>query len=152
MLLAAQPELVTPVLQLAQRVVTRHLLGQAGLKADEGHGGAVTPIQRLGSAANPNVHLRCLVLDGVYRGSGDGVPAFVEVAAPTDYELHALLQTFITWLMKLLTRRGVLVEDMGRPTWPSPTPTQTRRGRCGRCRRRPSRIASPSDRAPGRRC
>ena len=38
-LLAAQPELVTPVLQVVQRVVTRHLLRQAGLKADEGHGG-----------------------------------------------------------------------------------------------------------------
>jgi hypothetical protein len=40
LLLAAQPELVTPVLQVVQRVVTRHLLGQAGLKTDEGHGGA----------------------------------------------------------------------------------------------------------------
>ena len=113
LLLAAQPELVTPVLQVVQRMVTRHLLGQAGLKAEEGHGGAVTLIQRFGSAANLNIHLHCLVLDGVYRGGGDGVPAFVEVAAPTDDELHTLLQTLITRLMKLLTRRGVLVEDMG---------------------------------------
>jgi hypothetical protein len=30
----------------------RHLLDRAGLKADEGHGGAVTLIQRFGSAAN----------------------------------------------------------------------------------------------------
>ena len=81
-LLAAQPELVTPVLQVVQRVVTRHLLGQAGLKADESHGGAVTLTPRSGSAANLNVHLHCLVLDGVYRGGGEGVPAFVEVAAP----------------------------------------------------------------------
>ena len=29
-----------PVLQVVQRVVTRHLLARAGLKADEGHGGA----------------------------------------------------------------------------------------------------------------
>ena len=33
--------------------------------------------------------------------------------APTDDVLHALLQTIITRLMQLLTRRGVLVEDMG---------------------------------------
>ncbi len=112
-LLAAQPELVTPVLQVVQRVVTRHLLDGAGLNAGEGHGGAVTLIQRFGSAANLNIHLHCLVLDGVYRGAGDGVPAFVEAAAPTDDELHALLQTLITRLMKLLMRRGVLVEDMG---------------------------------------
>jgi len=33
--------------------------------------------------------------------------------APTDEELHALLHTVIDRLMKMLTRRGVLVEDMG---------------------------------------
>ena len=66
-LLAAQPELVTSVLQVVQRVLTRHLLGAAGLKAEEGHGGAVTLIQRFGSAANLNIRLHCLVLDGVYR-------------------------------------------------------------------------------------
>jgi hypothetical protein len=49
---AAQPELVTPVLQVVQRVVTRHLLDAAGLDADEDRGGAVRLIQRFGSAAN----------------------------------------------------------------------------------------------------
>ena len=34
-LLAARPELVTPVLQVVQRLITRHLLGQAGPSADE---------------------------------------------------------------------------------------------------------------------
>jgi hypothetical protein len=33
--------------------------------------------------------------------------------APTDDELHALLHTVIARLMKMLTRRGVLVEEMG---------------------------------------
>ena len=42
LLLAAQPELVTPALQVVQRVVTRHLLDRAGLKAAGSHGGAVT--------------------------------------------------------------------------------------------------------------
>ena len=83
-LLAAQPELVTPVLQVVQRVVERHLLGHTGLKSDEGQGGAVTLIQRFGSAANLNIHLHCLVLDGVYRCDGDGAPSFVEAGAPTD--------------------------------------------------------------------
>ena len=94
-LLAAQPELVTPVLQVVQRLVTRHLLDAAGLKADEGQGGAVTLIQRFGSAANLNIHLHCLVLDGVYRRAADGSPAFIEAASPTDDELHALLQSVI---------------------------------------------------------
>ena len=115
-LLAAQPELVTPVLQVVQRLVARHLLQAAGLKAEEGHGGAVTLIQRFGSAANLNIHLHCLVLDGVYRCGADDAPEFVEVGSPTDDEVRALLQTIITRLMKMLTRRGVLVQDMGQ-TW-----------------------------------
>ena len=58
-LLAAQPELVTPVLQVVQRVVTRYLLDHAGLKHDKGHSGAVTLIQRFGSAANLNIQPTC---------------------------------------------------------------------------------------------
>jgi Transposase zinc-binding domain len=52
LLLAAQPELITAVLQVVQRVLSRYLLGQAGIKAGEGDCGSVTLIQRFGSAAN----------------------------------------------------------------------------------------------------
>jgi hypothetical protein len=56
------------------------------------------------------------VLNGVYRCGADGVPVFVEAGAPSDDELHALLHTVIARLMKMLTRRGVLVEETGQ-TW-----------------------------------
>ncbi|MBA3477001.1 MAG: transposase [Lautropia sp.] len=62
--------------------ITRLLFDQAGLKADQADSGAVTLIQRFGSAANLNIHLHCLVLGGVYRRT-DGEPVFVEVPAPT---------------------------------------------------------------------
>ena len=104
---------MTLVLQVVHRVITRHLLGQAGLKPDEADSGAVTLIQRFGSAANLNIHRHCLVLDGVYRRSADGAPAFVEAPAPTDEALQAVLQKIIKRTMKLLTRRGVLVEEEG---------------------------------------
>ncbi|MBK7060170.1 MAG: transposase zinc-binding domain-containing protein [Rubrivivax sp.] len=52
LLLAAQPKLVTPVLQVVHRAITRFLLDQAGLKAEQADSGAVTLIQRFGSAAN----------------------------------------------------------------------------------------------------
>ena len=111
LLLAAQPKLVTPVFQVVHRVITRHLLGQAGLKAGEADSGAVTLIQRFGSAANLNIHMHCLVLDGVYRCGTDGEPEFVEVPAPTDEALQAVLHKVITRMMKLLTRRGVVEEE-----------------------------------------
>jgi hypothetical protein len=52
----------------------------------------------------------------LYRCGADGVPVFAQAGAPTDDELHALLHTVIARLMKMLTRRGVLVEEMGQ-TW-----------------------------------
>ena len=53
-------------------MITRHLLGQAGLKSEEADSGAVTLIERFGSAANLNIHLHCLVLDGGYKRGIDG--------------------------------------------------------------------------------
>ena len=95
------------MLQVVHRLITRHLPGQAGLKADEAGSGAVRLIQRFGSAANLNIHLHCLVLDGVYRRGADGAPEFVELAAPTDDALQTVLHKIIARLMKLLTRRTI---------------------------------------------
>ena len=53
------------------------------------------------------------MLDGVYRIGTDGEPVFVEVATPTDQALQAVLHKIITRTMKLLTRRGVLIEEQG---------------------------------------
>ena len=55
---------------------------------------------------------RLVRLSSVYRRT-DGDPVFVEVSAPTDQDLLALLHKIIARLMKLLTRRGVLVEEEG---------------------------------------
>ena len=57
-----------------------------------------------------SVRLHCLVLDGVYRRTG-GEPVLVQADSPTDEALQALLHKIITRLMKLLTRRGVLIEE-----------------------------------------
>ena len=79
---------------------------QTGFKADEANRAAVKLIQRFGSAANFNIHLYRLLPDRVYRRT-DGEPVVVEVPAPTDEELQALLHKIITRQMKLLTRCGV---------------------------------------------
>ena len=151
LLLAAQPKLVTPVLLVVHREITRHLLGQAGLKPDEADSGAVTLIQRFGSAANLNIHLHCLVLDGVYR-RGIETPEFVEAPAPTDEALQSVLLKIITRTMKMLTRRGCWSKRRVRPTWPTTTAIRTKRARSGRCKPPRVRTALPSARAPARRC
>jgi len=97
---------------MVHRAITRFLLDQAGLKPGQADSGAVTLIQRFGSAANLNIHLHCLVLYGAYRRTA-GDPVFVEVPAPIDEALQALLHKIISRLMKLLTWRGVLVNEEG---------------------------------------
>jgi len=51
-LLAAHPHLLSPVLQVINRAVSTFLIKQAGLTRAEAQTGAVTLIQRFGSAAN----------------------------------------------------------------------------------------------------
>ena len=87
---AAPPDLLTPVLRIVHRVITGFLLKEAGLKCATADTGAVTFIQRFGSAANLNIHLHCLVLDGVYRCTG-GEPVFQQARAPACDELQGLL-------------------------------------------------------------
>ena len=110
-LFAAQPQLLAPLLQVIHRVIASFLLKRAGLKRTAASTDAVTLIQRFGSAANLNIHLHCLVLDGVYRNS---TAVFHEVAAPTSEELQALLAKIITRIMRLLTKHGFLSEEQDR--------------------------------------
>ncbi len=111
-LFASHPDLLSPVLQVINRAISTFLTQQAGLKRTEAQTGAVTLIQRFGSAANLNIHLHCLFLDGVYRIAGD-VPVFQSVCAPTAEQLQTLLTKIIKRVMTLLTRRGYLIEEQG---------------------------------------
>ena len=99
LLLAAQPKLVTPVPQVVHRVITRFLVKRAIVKADDADSGAITLIQRFGFAANLNIHLHGLVLDGVYLHGTDGVPACVQTLAPTDEELLTVLHKIVAHTM-----------------------------------------------------
>jgi hypothetical protein len=113
LLFAAQPQLLAPLLQAIHRVIAGFLVKRAGFKLSRADTGAVTLIQRFGSAANLNIHLHCLVLDGVYLNR-DGEPVFHEAAAPTSEELQALLAKIISRIMRLLTRQGILIEEQDR--------------------------------------
>jgi Putative transposase len=74
-LLAAHRQLLSGVLQIVHRAIATFLIKPSGLKRTETHTGAGTRIQRFGSAANLNIHVHCLVLDGVYLSHCDGAPA-----------------------------------------------------------------------------
>jgi putative transposase len=111
-LFAAHPELLSPLLQCIHRVIATFLIKQTGLQRGQAYTGAVTLIERFGCAANLNIHLHCLVLDGVY-GSSAGVPVFREARAPSMAELEAVLNRIIQRILKLLTRTGYLIAEQG---------------------------------------
>lgn len=63
-LLAAEPRALTEVLAVVQRGISTFLIRQAGFTVASGaRTGAVTLIQRFGSALNLNIHLHMLFLD-----------------------------------------------------------------------------------------
>ena len=94
---------------VTSRVIARFLLKQAGVKRTAADTGAVTVIQRFGSAANLSIHPHCLVLDGVNQRT-EGEPDFQEARA-YPCRARGLTDKIIARLMKMLTRLGYLVEE-----------------------------------------
>ena len=103
-LFAARPAVLSEVLGIVYRAISTFLVRRAGLRVHAGAcTGAVTLIQRFGSALNLNPHLHMLFLDGAYTFD-DEAPRFHRVGAPTQAELQRLLHAIAT-RTALLARR-----------------------------------------------
>jgi len=107
-LFAGNPEAMGKALGVVYRCIAGFLLGRAGLTRAQGQCGAVTLIQRFGSALNLNVHFHMLIPDGVYLTDIDP-PYSRALPAPSVEELQALVQRIAERLGKHLERRGLLV-------------------------------------------
>ncbi|EHB8431381.1 AAA family ATPase, partial [Salmonella enterica subsp. enterica serovar Infantis] len=118
-LFASYPDLMGKALGIVYRSIATWLLRQAGFTHDTARTGAVTFIQRFGSALNLNVHFHMLFLDGVYvtrchDGNSDDnntSQVFRRVNAPTKGDLEAVLQQLSTRLARFLVKEGVLTQD-----------------------------------------
>jgi len=110
-LFAAYPELMSRVLGIVTRAISTHLAHQAGLSKREAHAGAVTLIQRFGSALNLNIHFHMLFLDGVYVQDPNGEYDFRRTSPPSVEQLHALLHHISQRVARFLERRGILERD-----------------------------------------
>ncbi len=110
-LFASRPAIMGQVLGIVYRVITTHLVKKAGFTCKVAQTGAVTLIQRFGSALNLNIHFHMLFLDGVYVEGADGSVRFRWVRAPTSAELTQLARTIAQRVGRFLERQGLLESD-----------------------------------------
>jgi hypothetical protein len=106
---------LSQVLAVVQRGISTFVIQRSGLTVASGaKTGAVTLIQRFGSALNLNIHLHMLFLDGVYTFGGQRV-SFHRARRPSNAELVQLLGTLSRRIVRVLVRRGLLIVDPVHP-------------------------------------
>jgi hypothetical protein len=111
-LLATDPDALTRVLRTVYRAISGFQLRLAGLIRATGFPGAVTLIQRFGSALNLNIHFHMVFPDGVYLQVDSAAPVFRHVPAPTGTELQELVQQIAARIGKVLEQRGLVERDL----------------------------------------
>src|SRR5436309_8914408 len=75
--------------------------------------GAVTFVQRFGSAANLHVHFLVLCIDGVYAPGLHGKPEFFALRPPENCEVRELAELLSKRIPNLLKRRGIDTPQCG---------------------------------------
>ena len=128
-LFAKEPQVMGRVLRIVYRAIETYLIHQAGQTRKTAKTGAVTLIQRFGSALNLNIHFpslgpltaypyatpHILFLDGVYI-MNQGSPVFHRNKPPTKETLTPLIETISERIGSYLERAGLLVRDMENST------------------------------------
>ena len=112
-LFASQPAIMGKALSIVYRAIPTHIIRKAGYTKTTAHTGAVTLIQRFGSALNLNVHLHMLFLDGAYVEDNKYGSAlrFQWIKSPTSEELSRLTHTIAKRIGRYLERQGLLESD-----------------------------------------
>jgi ribosomal protein S27E len=107
--LANHQQVMGKVLAIVNRAISTHLINKTDFEVSQAHTGAVTLIQRFGSALN--LHFHVLFIDGVFSPGGNGQLRFHRVNAPTSKELNALVATISERVARYLERQGWLARD-----------------------------------------
>ncbi len=107
-LFATNPKVMSRVLTIVHRVISTFLIKQAGRTVKSGtQSGAVTLIQRFGSALNLNLHFHMLYLNGVYDAKG----YFWPVKPPAPGDLDEITHKIARRVSRYLEQAGYLYRD-----------------------------------------
>jgi len=110
-LFASRPEVMGKVLGIVYRCIATHVIHKAGFTRSTAQTGAVTLIQRFGSALNLNIHFHMLFLDGVFTERTEDGLRFHPTKAPSAAELSDLAHTLAFRIGRYLECRGLLERD-----------------------------------------
>lgn len=111
LLLARYPKQLSKVMQIVYRAISTDIIHRAGHLKKQAKTGAVTYIQRFGSALNLNIHLHMLFLEGVIINK-QGETTFKRCKAPPHSDLETLVNTISQRIANYLEQAGLIRRDM----------------------------------------
>jgi Putative transposase len=111
--MASSRELTDQVHTIIRRTIAQYYVNQAvthGRQRHQVHPGAVTFLQRFGSALNANLHFHLLLLEGVYLARPDQgrKPRFLQLEPPRAADVAEVVQKISRRVIRTLRRLGYL--------------------------------------------
>ena len=112
LLLARNPTELSKVMAIIHRAISTHIVNKAGFTNKQAKTGAVTLIQRFGSALNLNIHFHMLFLEGAISERPWGGTTFTRIKAPSHGEMVELVHTISQRIARYLEKVGLVERDM----------------------------------------
>jgi hypothetical protein len=112
LLLARYPSELGKVLGIVHRAISTYIVNRAGFSNKQAKTGAVTLIQRFGSALNLNIHFHMLFLEGAIRENSRGGTTFTRIKIPCHNDMVELVHTISHRIAKYLEKVGLVQRDM----------------------------------------
>lgn len=106
LLLARYPSELSKVMQIIHRAISTHIVNKAGFSNKQAKTGAVTLIQRFGSALNLNIHFHMLFLEGAISENTWGETTFTLIKAPIYDDMVALVHTISNRIVNYIEKSG----------------------------------------------
>jgi ribosomal protein S27E len=110
LLLARYPKHLSKVMQIIHRAIATDIIHRAGYLKKQAKTGAVTYIQRFGSALNLNIHFHMLFLEGVITQT-QGQTSFKRVRAPSHSDMERIVNTISHRIAQYLEKVGLIQSD-----------------------------------------
>jgi hypothetical protein len=112
LLLARYPSELRKVMGIIQRAISTHIVSKAEFSNKQAKTGAVTLIQRFGSALNLNIHFHMLFLESTISQNTWGGATFTRIKAPSHDDMAALVNIISQRIARYLEKVGLVEHDM----------------------------------------